>query len=181
LINKTGVLTGAGFDFIGWTNLPDAYRPALGAQALAVLAQFPPDWPEIEYVVAECPGPIAGGDYALIYTVLVVPLSRGNVTIQSNDTADHPIINPNWLASETDQKLNIEAFKTARAFFNTTAVRSIITRPEVSPGAPYRLTRRFWRLFKTKLQRYIMRVVPISLPVCRLKSTNNEQCSRMRS
>jgi choline dehydrogenase len=134
LVNKTGVLTGAGFDFIGWTKLPDAYRYALGAQALADLAQFPPDWPEIEYVVAECPGPIVGGNYALIYTVLVAPLSRGNVTIQSNDTADHPIINPNWLASETDQKLNIEAFKTARALFNTTAVRSIITGPEVSPG-----------------------------------------------
>jgi choline dehydrogenase len=125
------VLTRAGFDFIGWTKLPDAYRPALGAQTLADLAQFPPDWPEIEYVVAECPGPIAGGNYALIYTVLVAPLSRGNVTIQSKDTAEHPIINPNWLASETDQKLNI---KTARALFNTTAVRSIITGPEVSPG-----------------------------------------------
>jgi choline dehydrogenase len=134
LVNKTGVLTGAGFDFIGWTKLLDAYRPALGAQALVDLAQFPPDWLEIEYVVAECPGPIVGGNYALIYIVLAAPLSRGNVTIQSNDTADHSIINSNWLVSETDRKLNIEAFKTARALFNTTAVRSIITGPEVSPG-----------------------------------------------
>jgi choline dehydrogenase len=98
------------------------------------LAQFPHDWPEIEYIVAERLGPIVGGNYALIYTVLVAPLSRGNVTIQSNDTANHPIINPNWLVSETDQKLNIEAFKAVRALFNTTAVRSIITAPEVSPG-----------------------------------------------
>jgi choline dehydrogenase len=143
LVNKTSVLTGAGFDFIGWTKLPDAYRPALGAQALADLVQFPPDWPEIEYVVTECPGPIVGGNYTLIYTVLVAPLSRGNVIIQSNDTADNPIINPNWLASDTDHKLNIEAFKTAKALFNTTAVRDIITGPEGLLESQHRLMRRF--------------------------------------
>ena len=56
------------------------------------------------------------------------------MTIQSTDMADHPIINPNWLDSETDQKLSVKAFKTTRAFFNITALRTIIRGPEVSPG-----------------------------------------------
>lgn len=132
--NRTGVMTGYSFDFIGWTKLPASYRPALGPQALADLAQFPADWPEIEYVIAEAPGTVPGANYALIYNVLVAPLSRGNVTIRSNDTAEKPLINPNWLGNETDQKLMIEAFKTARALFNTTALRTIVNGPELSPG-----------------------------------------------
>jgi len=52
------------------------------------LVTFPEDWPEIEYVIAETAGPVPAANYALIYTVLVAPLSRGNVTINWNDTSD---------------------------------------------------------------------------------------------
>jgi choline dehydrogenase len=38
------------------------------------------------------------------------------------------------LLSETNQKLNVEAFKTARALFNTTALNPIIRGPELVPG-----------------------------------------------
>ena len=79
-------------------------------------------------------GSNAPGNYALIYIALVAPLSRGIITINSSDISDPPIINPNWLSSETDQKLNIQAFKMARALFNTTAIKPILRGPELAPG-----------------------------------------------
>lgn len=48
--NRTGQLTNAGVDFIGWEKLPQPYRGNLSASAIKALAQFPADWPEIEYV-----------------------------------------------------------------------------------------------------------------------------------
>jgi choline dehydrogenase len=58
--NGTRPMTGFGFDLIGWTKLPGSYCPALGEEALADLAKFPDDWPEIEYVIAETPRNIPG-------------------------------------------------------------------------------------------------------------------------
>jgi len=67
----------------------------LSEKAFQKLAQFPANWPRIEYVIAENLGPDMGRKYALIYTVMVAPISRWNVTIQSNDTSDQPLANPN--------------------------------------------------------------------------------------
>lgn len=46
-VNRTGPLTNAGVDYIGWEKLPQPYRSNLSASALADLAQFPADWPEV--------------------------------------------------------------------------------------------------------------------------------------
>lgn len=45
--NRTGPFTNAGVDYIGWEKLPDTYRSNLSAAALADLARFPTDWPEV--------------------------------------------------------------------------------------------------------------------------------------
>jgi choline dehydrogenase len=46
-INRTGPFTNAGVDYIGWENLPSSYRSNLSTAALADLAKFPADWPEV--------------------------------------------------------------------------------------------------------------------------------------
>jgi choline dehydrogenase len=46
-VNRTGPFTNAGVDYIGWEKLPDTYRNSLSAGAVADLAQFPTDWPEV--------------------------------------------------------------------------------------------------------------------------------------
>lgn len=58
--------------------------------------------------------PDDGYQYASMLEVLVAPLSRGNVTLQSADTLDLPIIHPNWLASKTDQEMAIAMFERIR-------------------------------------------------------------------
>jgi choline dehydrogenase len=48
--SQTGILTNPVADFLGWEKIPAALRPSLGSQALAELAKYPADWPEVEYI-----------------------------------------------------------------------------------------------------------------------------------
>lgn len=65
---------------------------------------------------------------------MVSPTSRGNVTIRSADTADLPVINPNWLATDTDQKVAVAAYKRIRAAFQSNAMAPVIIGLEYFPG-----------------------------------------------
>ncbi len=76
--------------------------------------------------------PRDGYDYASIDRCLVVPVSRGNVTINSSDTMDPPIINPNWLTAEADVRQAIAGFKRARQTWDN--MQNIGIGPEYSPG-----------------------------------------------
>ena len=101
----------------GWEKLPASSRANLSPSTLSDLSHFPPDWPEVEYLVfaGDLSNSItAPGQYATFGIALVAPLSRGNVTIVSPDTMDRPLINPNWLTSPTDVEVAVEAFKRAR-------------------------------------------------------------------
>jgi choline dehydrogenase len=66
--------------------------------------------------------------------VLITPLSRGNVTIQSADTKDLPVINPNWLDDAADQELAIAMFKRMRQAFQSKAMEPVIIGEEYNPG-----------------------------------------------
>lgn len=67
---------------------------------------------------------------------MVAPFSRGNVTIASNNTADNPIISPNWLQDPRDQEIAVAGFKRARQIFATDAIKKIVDGgQEVFPGA----------------------------------------------
>lgn len=46
-VNRTGSFTNAGVDYIGWEKLPEPYRSNLSATAIADLAKFASDWPEV--------------------------------------------------------------------------------------------------------------------------------------
>ena len=88
------------------------YRSTFRASTNASLAFFPSDWPELGYLPVDTyigypsqPSTSMLNDsfnYETIFTALVAPLSRGNVTIRSTDTSDLPIINPNWLSHPAD-------------------------------------------------------------------------------
>ncbi|KAJ5874967.1 Glucose-methanol-choline oxidoreductase [Penicillium soppii] len=82
------------------------------------------------------------GQYASIADVLVAPTSRGNFTIRSDDKADFPLIDPNWLETETDQKVAIPAYKRAHEFFRTKAMAPVLIGKSTSPAPGIRLTPR---------------------------------------
>jgi choline dehydrogenase-like flavoprotein len=100
---KRGPLTNPVCDFLGWEKVPANLRNSFPQSAKDDLAQFPADWPEVEYLsapgfVGDFPNlwlnqPKDGYQYATIMAALVAPLSRGTVTIVSADTNTKPLIN----------------------------------------------------------------------------------------
>lgn len=134
--NRTGILTSPQVEYIGWEKLPAAYRANFTNSTRADLAQFPADWPEVEYEVSQAP--LGAGSeqvaYGVVLAIPVSPLSRGTVTLASNDTKDLPIISPNWLTHPTDQQVAVQAFRRAREMFQTSVIQPLIVGQEVAPG-----------------------------------------------
>ncbi|KAJ5233114.1 Dehydrogenase patE [Penicillium chermesinum] len=142
-ILKRGILTNPSTDYLAFEKLPRALRTTLSDRNEADLSWFPADWPELEYLAASAyvgnfSNPISDqpkvGQYGSIIGSLVAPTSRGNVTLRSASMNDLPVINPNWLETETDQKLAVAAYKRIREVFHTKAMASVLTGPEYFPG-----------------------------------------------
>jgi choline dehydrogenase len=141
-IFKRGPLTNPVCDYLAWEKVP---RNLVTPAAAAVLDQYPASWPDIEYLSA--PGyigdfsnllltqPKDGFQYASILGALVLPLSRGSVTITSANVKDLPSINPNWLTDPTDQSVAIAIYKRIRQAFATDAMkRGLADTREYFPG-----------------------------------------------
>ncbi|GAB7366878.1 hypothetical protein MBLNU230_g1240t1 [Neophaeotheca triangularis] len=147
-LRKRGPLTNPVSDFLGWEKVPANLRSQLSDRARADLDSFPGDWPDIEYVsgagyigdfgnlLLDQPrnGLPPYRQYATILSTIVAPLSRGNVSIVSDDTSDLPSINPNWLTHPTDQEVAVAAFKRARQAFATDFMQQTTVGAEYFPG-----------------------------------------------
>lgn len=118
---------------------------------------FPKDWPDIEYLVLDAyfgtgtDSSIVTGNsqqYVAASVGLVATFSRGNVTINSTDTAINPIVNPNWLSDPRDQDVAIAAFRRARQLFSTRAMRPIV-KWEAFPGENITTDSQIWEIIKS--------------------------------
>jgi len=109
------------------------------------LAKLPADWPDLEYISLPAyvgdywnPGsasPLDGFQYGSIMAISVSPMARGNISISSASMKDQPLINPNWLTTETDQQVAIASFKRVRQFFNTKVLQeNLLLGGEQFPG-----------------------------------------------
>ena len=134
LTNATGPLTSVNGDLLGWEKLPKPNRNRLSSSTIAQLAEFPSDWPEIEYVPIDTANPPAGAaptdSFISFGVALLTPISRGNVTITSTDTSVKPLINPNWLFERADQEVAVQALRRIREI----AANSGVVTEEVAPG-----------------------------------------------
>jgi choline dehydrogenase len=121
----------------GWEKLPAANRANLSPTAFSHLAEFPPDWPEIEYVVlsfSTSPTLDQTKNYVAILSALISPLSRGNVSLASSSMKDPPLIDVGWLTNSTDVEVLVESMKRARALFESDAVKPVLIGEEALPG-----------------------------------------------
>ncbi|KAH8435094.1 GMC family oxidoreductase [Aspergillus melleus] len=144
VVTKKGPLTNPIADFLAWEKIPAKLRSSFSAQVQKTLQQFPKDWPEAEYISGAgyignfsdllTTQPQDGSQYASMLGVLVAPTSRGNVTLKSADTADLPLVNPNWLATESDQQVAIAMFKRMREAFQSKAMAPVVIGEEYYPG-----------------------------------------------
>lgn len=141
----SGPLSAFGAGYYGWEDLPPPYRSNLSSAAVAALATFPSDWPELEWLPIsaylgyqtnrQTEDPRDGYNYATINPGIIAPLSRGNVTISSSDMSDPPILNPNWLVDPTDQEIAVQSFRRSREIWNQLASNNVtVGTTEYFPG-----------------------------------------------
>ena len=132
---RTGMLTNVGGDIIAFEKLPKGSISASTAAALETA--HGPTWPDIELVTFDgnLVGPSSDArNYITSIAGIVAPFSRGNVTIKSTDTAENPIVNPNWLTDPRDQEVAVAGFRRARQIVSHPGLGDIVLGSEVSPG-----------------------------------------------
>jgi hypothetical protein len=61
-----------------------------------------------------------------LFTNVVSPMARGNVTLLSNSVWDHPAINPNLLGHDYDMSVMLYAIKAAQRFISAPAWKDYI-------------------------------------------------------
>ncbi|KAL8788586.1 MAG: hypothetical protein Q9195_007230 [Heterodermia aff. obscurata] len=100
------------------------------------------DWPHIEYLILDAyfgtgsgnpAGAATSKQYVAASVGLVSTFSRGNVSINSSDTANNPVISPNWLSDPRDLDMAVAAFQRGRQLFGTKSMRPIVQGEEY-PG-----------------------------------------------
>ncbi|KAJ5816975.1 hypothetical protein N7447_009208 [Penicillium robsamsonii] len=144
LTNQTGLLSSiGGGQALAFEKFPTSYRQEFSQSTRNFLETFPSDWPETNYLSLEYdsyPSDLGPDDnYLTIGSALLTTSAQGNLTIQSADITDLPIISPNWLLDEGDQEQAIAALQRIREIaFNSTIVeeeylpgRNVTTRTEI--------------------------------------------------
>ena len=139
--NRTGIDTNPAGTLIAFEKLPAGTISSSTRKDLD--DTFGPGWPDIEYFSQDGYSS-TNNDYLLsapnvrnytaVAATIIAPFSRGNVTIKSKDTSDHPVVNPNWLTDDRDMEVLIAGFKRVREIFATKAVAPALIGDEVYPG-----------------------------------------------
>jgi choline dehydrogenase len=73
------------------------------------------------------------GPHSIFVPILVQPQSRGYVNLRSSNPQDKPVVNPNYLGSETDVKAYIRGVEICREMANTQAFADF-NDGEICPG-----------------------------------------------
>lgn len=139
--NRTGIYTNPAGTLIAFENMPHGTISESTRADLEAL--YGGDWPHIEYFHQDAYSS-TNDDYLLsapcianftaLSATIVAPFSRGNVSINSNDTKDHPLVNPNWLTDPRDMEVLIAGFKRVREIFASPAVAPVLIGDEIYPG-----------------------------------------------
>ena len=134
LSNASGPYSSAG-GYLSFEKLPAHSRTSFSARTTDLLARFPSDWPEIEYIAPGFPGGSANlTTIGAISAILLAPTSRGSVTIKSASISDPPVIDLGWLVDPADGEILVAAFKRAREAWNSSAIADFVVGPEIAPG-----------------------------------------------
>lgn len=144
IANRTGILTNNG-GILAWEKLPGHLRQhlSLGTQA-AFSTQFAADWPEIEHLYIDAylgnqKDALRGAPdkkiYASLAVALVAPFSRGNITVRSSDTRDHPVLHLNYLQDERDREFVVQMMRRAREVFASEKMKPVLVGNEAYPGS----------------------------------------------
>ncbi|GMG13125.1 unnamed protein product [Aspergillus oryzae] len=134
---RKGLLTNPGQDYFAF----EKHQPGMLKESTAadIDAAFPDDWPTFSYIALDDTfvPQYDGKNYFSMSAALMTPFSRGTVTINSNDTANPPIVDPQWLADPRDQEMAVAAFRRCREIVASDVMREVVAGPEILPGPQY--------------------------------------------
>lgn len=139
--HRTGINTNPAGTLIAFEKLPEGCISEATRKDLD--NEFGEGWPDVEYFSQDAYAStnddylLSAPDvrnYSAVAATVVAPFSRGNVTIKSKDTNDHPIVNPNWLTDPRDMEVLIAGFKRVREMFDTKGAQKGLIGDEVYPG-----------------------------------------------
>jgi choline dehydrogenase len=114
-------------------------RPNQNISEAALFYRSEPGWPAPDIQMAFVPfdpAQVTSDNPAPVLIMLpglVRPLARGWLRLQSPDPLAKPLINPNYLACESDLRRLTDAVRTARRLYATQALRAWV-QAEVAPG-----------------------------------------------
>ncbi|KAF2160947.1 GMC oxidoreductase [Zasmidium cellare ATCC 36951] len=139
LNSQTGPLTN-GPAYVAFERLPSS---SLSPSAQAALQNnFSPDGPHVEYLIENgfsgnnsdylTADPKDGYNYGTISAAISTTLSRGNISLRSNDPLQPPVINPNYYSNPIDMELAIIAFNQVRKIW--AGMANVTIGPEYYPG-----------------------------------------------
>jgi choline dehydrogenase len=132
------MLTNNGGDILAFSKLPEG---SISSSTVADINAFSEDWPHIQFMPLDAylgwnnnslDAPV--GNYISPMVALTAPFSRGNITITSDNTNDHPVLSPNWLLDPRDQEMVVAAFKRARQLLTQEETKEVIVGDETFPG-----------------------------------------------
>ena len=124
-----------GGGYIAFEKLPDHIRDTLSDRTKELLAEYPDDWPEVEYIASAFPAGPDGGTLGNIAGAILLPSSRGSVTIASASVADKPVIDMRWLTDEADQEIVVAIVKRCREAWAAEGIQGVLAGQEIAPGA----------------------------------------------
>jgi len=99
--------------------------------------------PDLQPLMSHFPMPVEGypvlgyGDGYAIVAGIIRPLSRGRLWLRSADPAEHPVIDPNYLAEQADVKALLASLKLSREVGEAKALSEFRDR-EIAPGPDVR-------------------------------------------
>ncbi|KAI1846815.1 hypothetical protein JX265_004785 [Neoarthrinium moseri] len=134
LDDQAGPFSAAG-GYSSFEKIPSSLRSNFSQSTIDKLADFPPDWPEIQYVPFGIPSGLVDPPTIGAFTAtLLAPLSRGNVTITSPSVKEPPVIDLGWLSDPADGEVAVAALKRCREAWADPSTASIQVGPEIAPG-----------------------------------------------
>lgn len=147
--NDPSFLTGMPFDWIVTMALPDEdLSSAAAADGTSINAAYGPEpRGHIEILMPYAPIACAGtpyqippdGTHVATLVVLLLPTSRGSITLASTNVADDPILDPNYLATEIDRTIIRKGLRAAIRIMETPEALTYVEHETPPPGYP-RLT-----------------------------------------
>jgi choline dehydrogenase-like flavoprotein len=147
--NDPSYFSGNPIDWISTISVPkDRLDFAAGADGTSLETLYGPDpRAHVEILTAYAPLGSGGGGFKLPFdgthiataVILLLPTSRGKVTLASTDPEEDPIIDPNYLSTEVDRTVMREGLRTALRIMDTEEARTFVV-GETSPEGALTLT-----------------------------------------